>query len=191
MKIWKIIKPPWPLLLQINILEKEVNGNNNKTSFYRLCLKEKQRSQSMKDPSMKDLLSKGCNLYPQNIRYLGRKRFPFSLVCTACFHGQSVHIYLYPIQCLSFFYFVAFKKFLLHVLWIQFSGQRLLSCFSSKQIPFTYKRVCTIFKVHSQIPPAVSCLTLWIFLLHSGFLNTSGSDNEEKHNCLVCKMKTF
>ena len=35
---------------------------------------------------------------------------------------------------------MAFKKFLLHVLWIQFSGQRLLSCFSFKQIPFTYKK---------------------------------------------------
>lgn len=180
--------------------KKEVNGNNNnkKTSFYHLCLKEKQRSQwpaSCKH-QWRTCSVKGVISTLRTSGTSGENHFHFSwfaqLVSWKYSHGQSIHTYIYPLQCLFYFlYFVAFKKFLLHVLWIQFSSQRLLSCFSFKQIPFTYKKICTIFKVHSQIPPAVSCLTLWIFLLHFGFLNTSGSDNEEKHNCLACKMQTF
>lgn len=88
---------------------------------------------------------------------------------------------------MPFFFFESFKKFLLHSL-IQNSQARgfchvLVSRFHS------HTKICTIFKVHSQIQPAVSGLTLWISV-YFGFLNTNGNDKEEKYHHLACKMKT-
>ena len=145
------MKLPWPLLLQINVWEKEVNSNNNKKkpSFYHLCLKEKHRSQSPASckHQWRTCSVKGAISILRTSGTLEENDFHFpwfaQLVFWKCSHRQSIHTYIYPLQGLFFFFFF-------FTLWPLKNFSSMSSEYNSQAKGFCHVLVLSRFHSHTK-----------------------------------------